>query len=115
LWVRGNDAHVRQLDSGAGDEEVADRKHELAGDAQRRLVDEEIERGAHRALDRILDREHRLIGQTGLDRGDEGRKRGEGDEVFRRRAQQRRFLAERAPWSEDRRGHLRPFVASRES
>jgi hypothetical protein len=47
---------------------MANWKGELARNAECRLVDEEIERRVDGAFDRILDRDHGLIGETSFDR-----------------------------------------------
>ena len=47
----GDDADVLQVNAGARDQEMADGQRELAGNAQRRLVDQQIERRADRPFD----------------------------------------------------------------
>src|SRR4029078_7925578 len=97
--------HILEANAGARDEEMADREHELADDTQSRLMDQQIEGRVDRALDRVFDGKNGLFGETGLDARDARRKRGERDELFRWRPQQRRFLTEGPAWTERGRRH----------
>ena len=71
LRVRGDDANILQVNPGSRDQEMAHGQRQLAGNAQRGLVDQQIERRADRPFDGVFDREDRLIGKSGFDRGDE--------------------------------------------
>jgi len=54
-------AYVRMVDGAVLPRQRLDRQDLLAADPQRRLVDEQVEGGADGALDRVLDRQHRLL------------------------------------------------------
>src|SRR5215210_2161102 len=56
LWVGGDDANVLQVNPGSRHQEVAHGQDQLAGYAQRGLVDEQIERRADRPFDGVFNR-----------------------------------------------------------
>ncbi len=106
LRVRDDRPDFFQLDAIERNQRVTDRHHHLMRDPKSGLVDQQVVRGAHCPLDRVLDRQNRDIRQSSLDRFGQRRNAGEPDHRgVCARVDDRRFLAVGASWSQKRYRH----------